>query len=211
VKTEELITKLAAGAESAVIPVDRTLIRAVAVGCALSTALFLGTMHFRPDIALAFQTPRFLLKLVVSVSLAVTAAMLLPDIARPLPHFRHLRSLAVAPALLAVGVLFELYWMPMNTWAAQLMGRNASNCLLLIPLLSLPAAVSLLIALRRGAPAHPARAGAIAGIVSGGIGAALYALLCPNDSPLFVATWYSIAIAAVATLCAGLGRRALRW
>lgn len=210
-KTEDLIAKLAASAASAVVPVDRALIRAVVVGFGLSTALFLGAMHLRPDITLAFQTPRFILKLLVSVSLAVTAAMLLPAVARPLPRFRRFQSLAIAPGLLAAGVLLELYFMPMNTWTTQLMGRNASNCLLLIPLLSFPAAIPLLMALRRGAPAHPAQAGAIAGIVAGGIGATLYALLCPNDSPLFVATWYSIAIAAVAMLCAGLGNRALRW
>jgi hypothetical protein len=39
----------------------------------------------------------------------------------------------------------------------------------------------------------------------------LYALTCPDDSPLFVATWYSIAIAVVAGGAAWVGNRLLRW
>jgi hypothetical protein len=43
------------------------------------------------------------------------------------------------------------------------------------------------------------------------VGAALYALSCPDDSPLFVATWYSIAIAVVTAASAYIGSRTLRW
>jgi hypothetical protein len=50
-----------------------------------------------------------------------------------------------------------------------------------------------------------------AGLLAGGMGAALYAMHCPDDSPLFVATWYGLAIAVVATLGAVLGSRVLRW
>jgi hypothetical protein len=69
----------------------------------------------------------------------------------------------------------------------------------------------VLIALRRGAPSSPGYAGAVAGLVSGGIAAALYALTCPDDSPLFIATWYSLAIAAVVAGTAWVGSRVLRW
>jgi hypothetical protein len=51
----------------------------------------------------------------------------------------------------------------------------------------------------------------VAGLIAGGLAAALYATHCTDDSPLFVATWYSIAIGAVAVLGALLGRRLLRW
>jgi hypothetical protein len=39
----------------------------------------------------------------------------------------------------------------------------------------------------------------------------LYALTCPDDSALFVATWYSIAIIAVTATTACVGPRILRW
>jgi len=43
------------------------------------------------------------------------------------------------------------------------------------------------------------------------LAAALYALHCTDDSPLFVATWYSLAIAGVTVLGWAVGSRLLRW
>jgi hypothetical protein len=93
----------------------------------------------------------------------------------------------------------------------RLIGHNATHCLSLIPMLSLAPAASLLLALRHGAPARPGLAGAIAGLVAGGFGASLYALTCPDDSTLFVATWYTIAIAVVTAVSSFIGARFLRW
>jgi hypothetical protein len=67
------------------------------------------------------------------------------------------------------------------------------------------------VALRAGAPRAPGFAGAIAGVAASGIGATFYAANCTDDSPLFVATWYPLAIFLVsATGCLG-GRLLLRW
>ena len=57
----------------------------------------------------------------------------------------------------------------------------------------------------------PALAGAVAGTLAGSLGAALYAAHCVDDSPLFVATWYGLAITVVAVVGALLGARLLRW
>jgi hypothetical protein len=91
------------------------------------------------------------------------------------------------------------------------MGHNAAFCLTFIPLLSLPPLIGFLLALRSGAPQRPALAGAAAGLAAGSIAAALYAWHCIDDSPLFIATWYTIAIAAVSAIGAGIGGRYLRW
>jgi hypothetical protein len=53
--------------------------------------------------------------------------------------------------------------------------------------------------------------GAVAGLLAGGLAATLYATHCPDDSPLFVAIWYSLAIALVVLAGAVVGRRVLRW
>ena len=98
-----------------------------------------------------------------------------------------------------------------HEWMTRLLGHNALHCLSLIPLLSVPPLVSLLVALRRGAPRRPAVAGAMAGLVAAAVAATLYAVTCPDDSPLFVATWYSIAIAGVTAVAAYSGTRVLRW
>jgi hypothetical protein len=68
-----------------------------------------------------------------------------------------------------------------------------------------------LAALRHGAPTRPRLAGAVAGLLAGGIAATFYAAHCTDDSPLFVATWYSIAIAGLVALGAICGRRVARW
>jgi hypothetical protein len=81
----------------------------------------------------------------------------------------------------------------------------------MIPVLSLAPLAALLWALRRGAPLNPLRAGAIAGLIAGGIGAAWYASHCPDDSPLFVAVWYTIGISIATAIGAALGSRLLRW
>jgi hypothetical protein len=54
-------------------------------------------------------------------------------------------------------------------------------------------------------------AGAVAGLAAGGIAATLYAAHCTDDSPLFVATWYTLAIAILTGTGAFAGRVFARW
>ncbi len=93
----------------------------------------------------------------------------------------------------------------------RLVGSNSKVCLTAIPVLSLPLLVAALIGLRHGAPARPALSGAIAGLLSAGLAATLYASHCTDDSPLFVASWYTLATAFVAGVGALLGSRVLRY
>jgi hypothetical protein len=52
--------------------------------------------------------------------------------------------------------------------------------------------------LRYGAPMHPVVSGLVAGLLAGAVPASFYAAHCTDDSPLFVAIWYSIAIIGLA-------------
>jgi hypothetical protein len=113
--------------------------------------------------------------------------------------------------LLMFSVAAELYVQPAGLCWSRLLGENAIHCLWQIPFLATAPALCLLIALLHGAPGRPAVAGAVAGLVSGGFAALLYGLACPDDSPLFVATWYTIAIASVTGAMACAGTRLLRW
>lgn len=210
-KTEELIQALAADNSKPVVPINRPLIAALVIGAALSAVLFGLMLHPRPDIAEAMHTTAFRFKLVVAASLAVTASMLLIQSARPLPGLRRSPLLGLAPLLLLVGVIAEFALTPVDLWSQRWIGHNAPHCLALIPVLSLAPAAALLVTLRRGAPARPALAGAFAGLVAGGVGSALYALTCPDDSPFFVATWYTLAVVLVTALSAFVGSRVLRW
>jgi hypothetical protein len=60
-------------------------------------------------------------------------------------------------------------------------------------------------------PTNLRAAGAIAGLTSGGVGAAVYALHCPESAAPFIVIWYSLGMAAAGALGALLGPRLLRW
>jgi hypothetical protein len=210
-KTETLIRVLAADATRPVIGIRSLTWGALAAGAAASVALFALALAPRADLPAAFHDFNVLVKLAVTVSLALTAAWSLDAVARPLRREKRLRILALAPMLLTLAVLTQLASSPAASWLALLVGRNAGRCVAVIPLLSALPACCVMLALKRGAPANPALAGAVAGLAAGGLGASLYAVFCPIDNPLFVATWYSLAVGLVTLACACLGRRWLRW
>ena len=178
----------------------------------VSAILFEATLGPRPDVAEALRTPRFLLKIIEALLLAATATFLVTRLARPgAPTGAARFAMLAAPALLIMAVLAELVLIGRSEWATRLIGSNSRVCLTAIPCLSLPLLAAALLALGSGAPTRPGLAGAGAGFLAGGLAAALYAMHCPDNSPLFVATWYSLAIGAVTLAGAGAGRRLLRW
>ena len=193
-------------------PFGRTLAVATASGVALAGIAFFLSIGFRPDIAQALDTGRFLLKFLVTLTLATMATGLISRIARPgVPAGRWSWALLAAPILLGGAVVAELLVMPESTWMTRLVGSNARHCLTLIPFLAAAPLACLLIALRQGAPTRPGVAGAIAGLAASGVAATFYAANCPDDSPLFVATWYPIAMAIVVLVGYLAGSRFLKW
>jgi hypothetical protein len=78
-------------------------------------------------------------------------------------------------------------------------------------LIALPVFVAALLVLRSLAPTQPALAGAAAGALASGAGAAVYALHCPELGAPFLAVWYVLGMAIPVVLGAALGPRLLRW
>jgi hypothetical protein len=211
-RTDDLVHAMVADQTAAQSSLGRKFTLAIAVGFVISAVLFWVTLGPRPDIETAVLTVRFDFKIVETLLLAATAVALVLRLAQPgAGTGLQMAALAAAPALLVVTVIAELLVIPADQWQAKLVGSNSLVCMTAIPLLSLPLLAALLLALRDGAPTSLGAAGAAAGLVAGGIAAALYATQCVDDSPLFVAFWYSIAIGAVTVLGAVLGRRLLRW
>jgi hypothetical protein len=101
--------------------------------------------------------------------------------------------------------------LPPDLWLSKTAGTNSLVCLTYIPLIGIGPLAIFLFALRQGAPTRPPVAGAVAGLLAGGIAATLYAAHCTDDSPLFIGTWYTIAIAGLALLGAVGGNRLARW
>lgn len=210
-KTDDLIRLLSEDRRPPVI-ISRRLPLALAAGGAVSFGLLLLTVGLRPDLGTAISGWRVLLKLGATVLLALLGALAALDAARPGRGVRSQLLFLLAPlCLVAAGGLYELVSAPSGSLPARWLGQNAAFCLFFIPVLSLAPLSALLATLRHGAPDSPHVAGAVAGLAAGCLAAALYALHCPDDSPLFVLTWYSLAI-AVPTLVGSLaGRRVLAW
>jgi hypothetical protein len=118
---------------------------------------------------------------------------------------------AVAPVILLCAIAIELVTEPEAKWLARLIGHNSRTCLTVIPLLSVGPLLCFFVALRAGAPRAPGFTGAIAGVAASGFGATFYAANCTDDSPLFVATWYPLAVLMVSAVGCFGGRLLLRW
>lgn len=188
------------------------LVAAFIAGTAMAIALFLIGLGIRPDILAAGQTPRLLFKVLLAFALLCCAAAAVFRVGRPDASLGSWRIVFAALAFaLGIAVATELIVTPEHQWSARLVGENAIICLVVIPTLALAPLTVLLLALRNGAPSHPGLAGAVAGLAASGIAATLYAIHCPDDSPLFVAAWYSLATAVVVSAGYFLGSRLLRW
>ncbi len=211
-RTEDLIKALTADHGHRAMPLDRVLLLALLGGSALTGLAFFIWIGLRPDVAAAAQTVRFLFKFVVTLALVATSLGVVTRLARPDAKLGPWGwSLLAAPVLLALAVAAELLAVPAASWWPRLVGSNATVCLTVVPLLAVAPLAGGLLALRHGAPSRPGQAGAVAGLLAGGIAATFYAANCTDDSPLFVATWYPLAIGLVSLIGGWLGRRILLW
>jgi hypothetical protein len=210
--TNELIKALAADTRPPAASLSSVWWGAVGVAIVLAAAVFFALLGPRPDLAAAAETPRFLFKFMVTITLAVSAFGLARALSRPGESWRKaMPYLAAAPVLIAMAVIVEIVVLPLDTWSDKLIGTNSVNCVTYIPLIGIGPLSVFLLALRHGAPTRPAFAGAVAGLAAGGIAATFYAAQCTDDSPLFVATWYTIAIAGLAFIGAATAHRFVHW
>jgi hypothetical protein len=211
-ETDDLIRALGADVGRPRFSFGNVLAASVFLAIVVAAIVFASAIGPRPDIATAAGTMRFLFKFVVTALLAATAVSALSALSRPqAASRRRIALLAAAPVALLAAVALELVVMPSAEWGTRLVGSNSLYCLSFIPLMGIGPLALFIATLRHGAPARPALAGAVAGLAAGGIAATLYAAHCTDDSPLFVATWYTLAIAVLTAAGAFAGRVFARW
>jgi hypothetical protein len=211
-ETDQLIRTLAADNAQRERPVGFVLAIALLAAAPVSVAMLFAGLGVRPDFMTAMRNPFFDLKFVVTLALAIPAIAISLHLSRPEASLRGWKWLLLIPVgLLLAGIASEMMMPQRLPMMTRLVGNNSRLCMTAIPLMSLPLLVAALIGLRHGAPTRPAVAGAIAGLLSAGLAATLYASHCTDDSPLFVATWYTIATALVTAIGALAGSRVLRF
>jgi len=211
-RTDDLIKALNADARRKAVPLQSAWWMAAGAAAAVAALVFLLTIGPRPDFMAAAHTVRFLSKFLFTIVLAVSAFRLIRALSAPgASTGTAMAWLIAAPLLVIIAVVMELFAVPEADWGTRMIGSNMMLCMAFIPLIGIGPLAIFLWMLRYGAPTRPVLAGAVAGLLAGGLAATFYAAHCFDDSPLFVATWYTIAIAALALLGALGGRLLVRW
>jgi hypothetical protein len=191
--------------------VSRRLLAALAAGGLVTLAIVALGLHCQPLLAAA-QQPWFWMKAAYTGLLTLAGTVIVRRLSVP---GARLGAAPVAAALIVLAMLALAAGQILSAApAARLalwLGHTWKVCSPLILLLALPIYACLIAAIRRLAPTRLALTGAAAGFAAGALAATLYGLHCPEQAAAFVATWYTLGIAAAAGFGAITGRRLLRW
>ena len=191
--------------------VSRTVLAALAAGGLVTLGVVVLGLHCQPLLAASHQ-PWFWMKATYTGLLTLAGAILVRRLSIPGASLgaAPLSAALIVVAMLALGTGQIIAATPAARLALWL-GHTWKVCSPLILVLAVPIYAGLILAIRRLAPMRLAVTGAAAGFVSGALAATLYGLHCPEQAAAFVATWYTLGIAAATTLGALTGPRLLRW
>jgi hypothetical protein len=211
-KTDELISLLAAEPAPEPNTVTRRFTVALLLGIAGAFLLMVATHGLRPDLALATGEVMFWGKLFFAGSLACAGLSATQRLGHPGVRLGGVRLALAAPVLVLwlVAVVVLVIAAPAQR-SHLITGETWSTCAFSIAMISLPLFIATLWALRGLAPTHLAHAGASAGLLAGALSTMVYALHCPESAAPFVAVWYVLGIAIPTLAGAVLGPKVLRW
>lgn len=209
-KTKDFIDFIATGAGPApVFNVTKKLRNAMLTG--LAASLGIGLLVHGIVVNPAALVSRWF-KLTYALAVLTAGWILLKQLARPLSRVsKPLWGLVLAVLVMTGCGFSELISAPADQYDELLLGKTWIFCPLLILLISLPALAAALWTMRTLAPTRLRLAGFSAGIFAGAQGALGYFMICPEDSSLFVAVWYTLGMALSGLLGLLLGPRVLRW
>jgi hypothetical protein len=212
-KTDELIDLLATNLERVESgELRNTVMIALAIGAAAAFCLILAMFGVPAAAPGGGFSLLKILALAFTLGLVAAGASLLIRSARPGEPGRKLLGLIVLLFLaIFTAALVTLVRTHPAAWGAIVFGRQWAACLVCIPLFAFAPFASLVWALRRGAPTNLVRTGAIAGLVAGALGAAVFAFHLSAGSVPFIAFWYGGPILVCSVVGAILGPRLLRW
>ena len=209
-KTEDLIAALSQDTRPRAQPLQ-VLGLVIVPALAISFAFYGVFLKPRDGLLQLLQTLQVQGKFVLTLTVVVTLFAALMRSARPGARGIDRVSLVVLGLVVAGLWAFGLITTPAGQRVQGFLGATILPCLMTIPLISGSILAAMLWSLRAGAVTDPRKAGLLAGLVSGGIGAMIYATHCTEDNPMFYATWYSLGIVIVGIAGALIAPRVLRW
>lgn len=212
-KTDDLVTMLATGADS--VPPNQAAHRyaaAIAWGALGAALLMITLLGPRPDLAAAVLLPMFWVKIAFVGSFAAASLLTALRLSRPGLSLAGVPGALGAPVLaiwlLAVIVLARAE--PAQR-ATLFFGDTWNSCPFLIALLSAPVFVAIVWAMKGLAPTRLRLAGTAAGLLAGAVGTLMYSIHCPEMDAPFIAFWYLLGMLIPTAVGALLGPRLLRW
>ena len=212
-KTDDLVAMLATG----ITPVpqhaaNRPMALALLAGVPASLAILLLGYGLRRDLMQVIDLPMFWVKLAFPLCIALSALVVVQRLARPgVPMGRTWWGLLIPVVMMFAMAVAAWFGTPVQDRLPSLMGVSWRTCAASIGLIALPIFVSVLLALKSAAPTRPGWAGAAAGALAGGLGAAIYALYCVEMTAPFLAVWYVVGMLVPVLAGSLLGPRLLRW
>jgi hypothetical protein len=213
VKTEKLIEMLSTNLE----PVGggelrNVVLTALAGGAVVAFCLMLAIFGVPADVLGGENFGLKLLGLAFTLGLVGASASFLVRLARPGdPGRQPLIPIGLLFLAMLVAGVVALLLANSASWGGMIFGPQWAACLICIPLFAIAPFTALVWALQKGAPTGLARTGAIAGLLAGALGAAIFAFHRPGGSIPFMTLWYGGPIVLCALAGAILGPRLLRW
>jgi hypothetical protein len=211
-KTQDLIALLASDTLQPHPPARQQLVNPLMVSALVSGVLLVLVFGINPKMDQMAVHPAFLTKMLWLGSLMGFSLYGLFRLARPGVTGGHM-GIGLGLSMLAMIGLGWMQYLQADTDArmSHWMGSSWDVCGISITGLSLPVLGALLWGLRQLAPTRPALTGAVAGVLSGSLAAAIYSLHCPETSFVFYAIWYTAGMIMSTILGAVSGARLLRW
>jgi hypothetical protein len=187
------------------------LLWGLGLGAAVSLVLVLVIYGVQPGLLSIAHGGPMVMKVCYALPLAAIAGSMLLPMLRPGDRVLDRRKLFAASVVLLAGLAL---WQTMTSNADPVslwLGLTWQQSSLRIAGLSVPVFAGACWAIRRQAPLRLRATGALAGLVSGGIAATVYALACDESGAGFVLVWYTLGIAISTAFGAITGPYLLRW
>lgn len=212
-KTDELVTLLATGAEAVNprAPVRRCA-AAVAAGVLVAAVMMAAWLGVRGSLAQDVALPMLWIKFAFVAWIAAGGWIAAMRLGRPGATLAGVPATLIAPVL-AMWVLaaVALSDADASQRAALVLGQTWNTCPLNIAVLSVPVFAAAMWGMKGFAPTRPALAGAAAGLLAGAAGAVVYTFHCPELTAPFLGTWYVFGMLIPTALGAVIGPLVLRW
>jgi hypothetical protein len=181
----------------------------IGLSAAASILMLVSWLGLRHDIPALSMSMVMMWKMAVTLLLGLTLSVIV--LRASLPGQR------IGGGVLAVlAAVLALFWLPgmmalMGGGEIMALLPSGKSCLLFVSLAALLPLAVFLVWLRRAAPVHPVRSGALAGCAAGAFGAFAFAWHCPHNEFQYVSVFYTLPGLWLAGVGAVAARILCRW